>query len=478
MRKPSVVVHAPDSRGLRTVTVNGAPVGSAWSLGDLRKQLRRAGLPDTRLDDCDSITWRDGGSDTWPDRPWRRRVVIALMVVGLFASMVLLIDVGRVDALGALTFAGRVTGFLLVFAGAAQGLAAAAAFEYWGKRTLTYSGALVLVGVLIALATEGIFLILWLQEREYTPYVPAFFMISIWALWALWVLWRQQPWKEIPHPKGFTVGVAATAALATANFAYSVVYQPSAAILTFSIDVTFGKPVPDSVRPVIHLPVEVNIKNTGTVPAYVIAAGYRVAGRISKFEKDRKQFDQKEWRKAAEWNIDTELHVEPTGYQSLNVGGSITPGLRLNPGDRSGSKAVVQIPKDAKYDLIAATAGILLLRADRAKIDSEFSVPIYSWAEKKNRFFECSSNTCPDYVMHHGRLHYSNNLINVTRRPRYISSVRVLSETGGESEIAVNPYNTKGNLLSNKESLDRFGVSGEIVGATAIPFAALLPARH
>ncbi|MET7479105.1 hypothetical protein ABZT17_32745 [Streptomyces sp. NPDC005648] len=424
------------------------------------------------LDDGAWITWSGGGSDVWPDRSWRRRVVISLMAAGLLASMLLLADVGWVDAVGAPTFAGRITGFLFVLAGVTQGLAAAAVFDYWGKRTLTYSGALVLVGVLIALATEGVFLAVWLQEREYTPYVPAFFVISFWALWALWLLWRQQPWKGLPHPKGFTAGLTATAVLATANFTYSAIYQPSVAKLAFSVDIAFGKPVPDLGLPVIHLPVRVNIKNTGTVPAYVVAAGYRVTGRTSTFKEDRKHFEQNEWRAAAEANVDTELHVDPASYQSLNVGLFISPGLVLNPGETGRSTNLVEIPKDAKYDEIAAVAGIDLIRADRARVDGQFLVPVYSWAEKGDRPFDCI-NPCPDCTMHYGRLHYSNNLLNVTRRPRYLVSIRTLNEYGGESEIYVSPYNSRGKL-SKAESLSRFGEAGRINGATVIPFSGLL----
>lgn len=57
-----VVVQAPDPRGLRAVTVDGVPAGSAWSRRDLRRQLRRAGLPPGMdLEDRASVTRRVGG---------------------------------------------------------------------------------------------------------------------------------------------------------------------------------------------------------------------------------------------------------------------------------------------------------------------------------------------------------------------------------------------------------------------------------
>ncbi|MEU3405325.1 hypothetical protein ABZ766_15485 [Streptomyces sp. NPDC006670] len=475
-QQPRVVVHPPDGRGLRAVTVDGSPAGSAWSPRDLRNQLRRAGLPkETDLADRARVTWRGGGMDTWPDRPWRRRCVIALVAAGLLASMVLLVDVGWVDVFGALTFAGRITGGLFVAAGAVQGVAAAAAFDFWGKRVSRYSGALVLVGVFIAVATECAFLVLWFQKREFTPYVPVFFAISLWAVWALCVLWRHQPWKGLPHPKSFTVGLTTTAVVAVANFAYSTVYQPAAARLTFSMDVTFGKPVPDRVLPVVHLPVTVRTTNTGTVPAYVLAAGYRVAGRISTFDKSRTQFEEKQWRTAAEGPVDTELHVLPTGYQTLNIGPAIGPGLMLNPGETRESMATVQIPDDAKYDQVSGAAGIVLLRADKGRVGDEFGNPVFSWQQKKDPFFDCAPKQCPDYVMHLGRYHYNNNLMNVTRRPRYLSSYRVLNENSGQSYISVTSYNAKGKLSNRPDSQDSSGITGLQLGTTVIPFAAVLP---
>nr|WSX47904.1 hypothetical protein OG409_02420 [Streptomyces sp. NBC_00974] len=154
-----VVVHAPDERGLSAVSIDGVSVGSAWSRRDLRRQLRRAGLPsDVDLEDRASITWRGADGTTWPDRAGHRRGTIALLAAGLLASMLLLAHTGVVDAMGALTFSGRLTGVLLVLSGAVQGVAAAAVFDSWGKRTLRYSGALVLLGVLIAVATEALLL--------------------------------------------------------------------------------------------------------------------------------------------------------------------------------------------------------------------------------------------------------------------------------------------------------------------------------
>ncbi|MGO4462911.1 hypothetical protein AB4039_37375 [Streptomyces sp. M-16] len=88
-----VVVQAPDPRGLRAVTVDGVPAGSAWSRRDLRRQLRRAGLPPGMdLEDRASVTRRGAHGTVWPDRTGRRRATIALLTAGLLVSALLLAD--------------------------------------------------------------------------------------------------------------------------------------------------------------------------------------------------------------------------------------------------------------------------------------------------------------------------------------------------------------------------------------------------
>ncbi|MFI1400506.1 hypothetical protein [Streptomyces sp. NPDC020681] len=62
------------------------------------------------LDDRSRVNWRGGDSSVWPDdRGWRRRVVIALMLVGLLGSLALHFVIGWADALGALTFTATAT---------------------------------------------------------------------------------------------------------------------------------------------------------------------------------------------------------------------------------------------------------------------------------------------------------------------------------------------------------------------------------
>ncbi|ATZ27000.1 hypothetical protein ACFZBM_16875 [Streptomyces lavendulae] len=470
-----VVVQAPDERGLRAVTVDGAPAGSAWSLRDLRRQLRRAGLPpDTDLADRASVTWRGADGTLWPDRTLRRRATIALLVAGLLVSALLLADIGMVDALGALTFSGRLTGMLLVLAGAVQAVAAAAVFDFWGKRTLRYSGALVLLGVLIAVGTEALLMAVWFQEREWTPYLPVFLALSLWSVWAAWTVWRARAWKGIPYPRSFTAGVAATAVLASANFAYSAVYQPHAALFHFKVQATFGTPKRDPERPVIYLPVKLHVANDGAVPAYVLNSAYLVYGRESVFDGKKTVVEQKKWRADTEGRADVELHVQPTGYQVINSGPVVPVDSWVAPGADYSTERVVQIPTDAPYDLVMATVSVTFMRGDRGKVDDELRYPVFSWKQKTDRFFDCAAVKCLDYVLYHARVRHNNNIINVTRRPRYINTYRSFGAPNSGIAVLISPRDSKGHVSADAESSERYGVDQYDSAVTEIPFATLL----
>lgn len=381
------------------------------------------------------------------------------------------------DALGGLTFSGRLTGVLLVLAGAVQAVAAASACDFWGKRTLRYSGAVVVAGVFIAVATQGLLLAVWFQEREWTPYLPVFLALSAWSLWAAWTVWRARAWKGIPYPKSFTAGVAATVLLASANFAYSAVYQPHAALVHVKVEATFGTPKPDPELPLTYLPVTLHVKNEGAVPGYIANSIYWVWGRESRFDAKKTGLDRSEWRADTEGGADTEVHVEPTAARTIDTGSVIPEGAWMAAGTDFTTERVVQIPTDAQYDLVSTYMSVIFVRGDRGKIDPKFVNPIFSWRQKSERFFDCSATSCNEYVLHHGRIRHNNNIINVTRRPRYISSARWFNKTTSGITFLISPFNSKGRLSADAEGPDRYGVDQYVSGLRSIPYASLLDVR-
>lgn len=473
--RPKVVVEPPTSRGLREVKIGGETVGSAWSLRGLRKILSRHGYPeDMDVEDRTSVCWRAGGSQTWPDRPMKRHATIALMVAGLLGSMALLTVVGAPDALGALTFAGRATGFLFMLAGSVQGVAASAALDYWGKRRLKLSGPVILLGVLITLATSSLLLFLWLQETEYTDYLLAYFPLWSWSLWALWLLLREKAWRGLPHPKSFAIGVTATAVIASANLTYSAVYQPAASPLLFRLEAKFGKPEMDTERSFMHLPLTLRAKNVGKVPAYIITDFYSVYGHLTKFSSTDNGL--KDLRKAMEEESDAGLYVSRPEYKTISTGRFYSVGQWIEPGGEYTAERLIRIPMTAKFDAVEALFMLDLMRKDRGRIDEgEFSTAHFSWDKGEGRFYH-PPGEYGDNLIYHGRVRHNNNMINVTRRPRYVTSVWSADSEGSVayssiSSFSFNPEDRPDEREEMRE-LERYGVVS-VYGESLIPFAAL-----
>jgi hypothetical protein len=470
--QPWVIVEPPNERGLRAITIHEKTVGYAWSLRGLRKILRRLGYSEEMdLEDQASVYWRGGDSSTWPDRAWKRRTTITLMMVGLLGCMALLVNVGLPDAFRALTFAQRITGCLFILSGVVQGMAALAVLDYWGIRHLKFSGALVLLGVIIAFTTNGFFLFMWSQEREYTRYVVAFLLLGVWSLWALCLVIREKMWTSIPHPKRFAAGVFATALVATANFAYSAMYQPSSVPTLLEMEVKFGKSQRDPNAPFVHLPVKFHVKNVGAVGVYFIGTDYEVLGRSADYSSTTAK-KMKDWKEAAEAGEDYDIYAPHPKYVTIKTGQIWGPGYWIDAGEQANWEYMVELPKYASYDAIEATMSVDLMRRDRGRIDiDEFSTPHFSW-DKEDRYY-CATKDCGEYILYRGQVQHNNNVINVTRKPRYVAATWSWDST----DYFISSYNfgrredfDEGE--TSRES-DRYGLISLSANAV-VPVAALL----
>ncbi|OUC96618.1 hypothetical protein CA983_31585 [Streptomyces swartbergensis] len=399
------------------------------------------------------------------------------MMAGLILSMVLLTVVGTPDAMGALTFAQRITGYLFILSGAVQGLAALAALDHEGKRQFQYSGAVVLVGALIALITESIFLFTWLQEREPTLYLPIYLLLFTWSLWALWRLFHEQVWRVIPHPKRFATGVALSGLLAATNFAYSAVYQPTSAPFYVTLTAKFGTPHTDPTRPFIHVPLTFQVENTGKVPAYILVDKYLVYGRSAEYSQD--DGGLRDWKKALENRYDAELHVTQSDSKTISAGQFAGPGYWLHPGEGHVKEKVIQIPRNVEYDLLEATLAMVVMRMDRGKINLlQLQQAHPSWQKKEGRFY-CAE--CPDMIIHEGKVRHNNNIINVTRKPRYVTVLWYGTREEFDYAHAISSYKFNPRKSPDREELkreiareeDRYGVESRST-STRVSVAALM----
>ncbi|MEU0336739.1 hypothetical protein [Streptomyces sp. NPDC006193] len=472
--RPWVVVEAPDSRGLRRVTVGGEHIGSAWSPGELRRLLDRHGHPDVDLEDPASVCWRGGDSGTWPDRAWRRRAVLVLMVVGLLASGLLDAVIGWPDASAALTFAQRVTGALLVLSGVVQGAAAIAALDYWGRRHSRTSGALVLLGVLLSLATDSLLVLMWLEEREYTPYMLAFLPLWCWSLWALRLLVRARSWKGVPQPRKYAAGLFTSALVTAVSLAYSTVYQPAVAPMRFTLKAAFGTARADRERPFVQVPLQLSVRNTGDVAVYVIVNDFSVYGRTAAYSETGNSVEE-QWKRSIDENAeeDAERHVDRLQYSLLSSGRFYDPGTVLDSGQEDTRQHVFQLPANAAYDLLRVDLQMTYMRKDRGRIDVRtFGKAHVSWGRGNGRY-SCVLLRCADQFVYHARVRHNNNLVNVTRSPRYVTAVwsPELSPV-----YSVSSYHLRGRGVDPAEEtrdVNRFGI-GEVHAYSEVSAAELL----
>ncbi|MET9114723.1 hypothetical protein ABZX38_11010 [Streptomyces longwoodensis] len=418
--RPWVVVEPPDDRGLRRVTVGGDLVGSVWSPRALRTLLDRLGHSDIDLDDPASVCWRGGDRNAWPDRAWLRRTTMVVMAAGLFASMILNVVIGWPDASGALTFAQRISGALFVLSGLIQGAGAVLALDHWGRRGIRASGAVVLLGVLIALATDSLLFLLWMEEREYTPYLFAFLPLGCWSVGALVLLVRERAWKGVPQPRKFAAGVFATALLTGVSLAYSTLYQPAMAPMRFALKAEFGRVREDRSLPFVQVPLKVSVKNTGEVSVYVVINDFTVYGRTARYS-ERGDSSAQAWRGSFDHEEEAERHVDELAYQRLSSGRLYDPGDVLEAGQEDVREHVVQIPRDMPYDLLRVDLQLTYLRKDRGRIDVEhFRQRHASWRHPR---YACRAPRCPaDTLAYIGRVRHDNNLVNVTREPLYVTA--------------------------------------------------------
>ncbi|GHF90743.1 hypothetical protein [Streptomyces griseosporeus] len=467
--RPWVVVEAPDDRGLRRVTVGGSAAGSVWSLRELRKLLARLGHPDVDVEDPASVCWHGEGSATWPDRPVRRRATMAVMMAGLLASGMLSALIGWPDASGALTFAQRIIGAGLVLAGVVQVAGAVLALDHWGRREYRASGAVVLLGVFIALATDSLLFLLWLEEKEVTPYLFAFVPLGCWAVWAFTVLIREKAWKGLPHPGRFVAGFYATALLSAVSLAYSTLYQPATAPLRFTLNAEFGRARQDRSRDYIHIPLKVSVKNTGDVSVYVVVNDVSVYGRDARYSGDvSKGAFLRAWEKSVgekgKEGEEAERHVDGFTFKTLSSTRLYEPGDVLEAGQEDTFVHVFQIPRDASYDLIDVDVQFTYMRKDRGRIDVEqYSKPHQSWRHPR---FACRAvvaddvDECPlDPLTYHGRVRHNNNLVNVTRAPLYVTAFWAPI---GLPRYSISSFHFTGgriNGAADKRELKKFGIS-------------------
>ncbi|GAA3124082.1 hypothetical protein GCM10020254_84110 [Streptomyces goshikiensis] len=115
------------------------------------------------------------------------------------------------------------------------------------------------------------------------------------------------------------------------------------------------------------------------------------------------------------------------------------PGSTLDSGEEFSMEKIVTIPKGTRYETLDAVLQFAILRQDRGKLDDEFYSSRRSWVQSEGRCY-CQPDVCGKHVIYHGRVRYNNNLINVTRKPRYVATFWSPEE---EPQVFISSFNFK-----------------------------------
>ncbi|MFG2235517.1 hypothetical protein ACGFNX_36895 [Streptomyces sp. NPDC048723] len=393
--KPHVVVEPPDGNGLRKIVIDGKPAGRVWSHHELQKILQRAGVaPDA------DIEWRGGNYMVWPAHSWGRRIAGSVMAVGFLATAAMCLWIGMKDSLDALTFAGRVTGFLFLFMAAVELIAAATCFDYWRNRKKKYSGPVLLLGAVIELFVASVLLLMYAFNRDrpsYTLCLALWIGILVCASWSLWVLCRRRVWTVLRYPGRIALGAIVSTLLVITNLAYTQVYLPSMSRPLVQGSAEIGMPTLNKEGSTMYLRVRLRLKNSGEVPVHIIGSVYWIqAKRASDGPKDK--------------------------YKMLKPGQLVNPpGRQLSPQEEILEDVVVEIkkPETTGYEAITAQVQAYAFRQDRMTVDATFK-DSGKWRGKLKKEGKDDDPPGPlpankDYFRYQSAISQSSELLNLTR---------------------------------------------------------------
>ncbi|MEU6867262.1 hypothetical protein ABZ924_29120 [Streptomyces sp. NPDC046876] len=447
-----VTVSRPDRLGWRRVTIDGHPAGKARSHGELKAILRHANLP-TEL----QIEWQGGGKHHWPDCSGARRVASALMAATLGATAYLLIKIGAKDMLGALTYAGRITGITLLVVALLEIVAAGAAVDYWHMRKVPFSGMAVLIGASISIALSSVLIFVQVWGWSYTDYLKYWILLLLFSLATLGIMIRERAWRAIKNPKRIVVGTVASALLAITNVTYTQIYVPYATSPVVQSLASFGKPTVDEKKTQMYLPVHLSVRNAGQIPVYVLGSIYWVHGG----------------------RADSPLNILIQDAEFIRP-----PGRPLNPGEEFSDDELIEIKRTDwnRYEAVDVRTELYVIRMDRVIIGGDYEFSGRSLAKLKKEHKENDPRgPADDYLRYQTGISNSNEILNVTRGPQRLTLwythrkdwpyLHVDVAPPGE-RIAFDPCKPD----ANKDAIKRYGlerVRGSIVEK---PFTELLEA--
>ncbi|ROO62962.1 hypothetical protein EDC02_4971 [Micromonospora sp. Llam0] len=303
----------------------------------------------------------------------------------LVMALTLLITAAALGWLGvenlatALTYAGWLTGALLILAAAFLLLATFAIWDYLRLRKFARAELFVLLGCVVALiANTSLFVI---AIKRFGGGLASFLWgaLAIVSAWAAWKVYRHCIQVPVPQKVGFAVAVATIITLA--NFGYSRIFEPSAASPRVQVMAEFGDPTRLATGGA-RMPVSLSVENAGEVDVHVFGAVYSVLGR--KASLTPRGIDQNQahdsLKKALEGRDEFSSQVTINGYELVQADLWVPFNSLLVRGTKIKVEKVVWISAEADFDEVALLAEAFIARKDRMIIEDSDQGPRLSEA--------------------------------------------------------------------------------------------------
>lgn len=357
-------------------------------------------------------------------RTWQSRVTLAVIVLVLLMTTLLLAKIGLEDFAHDLTFAGRLTGAVLLVVSFTTLLGAVAALDQWIRQSFPYSGLVALVGTFAALLTNAMLLAQTLKDGESALYPALFGVLMAGSAYAAFAVWRTS--VVIPAPKRVAAAVIVSSVIAAANFGYQNLFQPYQRQTQPLITVSMGKPVLSKDRKAFAVPVDITLRNHGEVGFYVLGTEFHAMGKqvpLSSKDRLRQQWraDAEQWSKSSEVNPLSRREMHQPG-ELVEAKPWMTQGNWVESNDTYATRVVVQLPMNTPYDQLSFYATASLARKDRLVLEPPLDFVAYSWGrEKVPGWLKKRQRSGLDSLIYRARVHENNALDEHTRDPRFIT---------------------------------------------------------
>ncbi|MFJ3714231.1 hypothetical protein [Streptomyces sp. NPDC090057] len=354
-------------------------------------------------------------------RPRPSPVSLALITLVLLVTIGMLAWFGYEDFVGALTFAGRLTGAVLIAVAFTTLLGAIAATDHWLSHKYEYSGVIALMASFAAALTNLLVAAEILKDGDYWYFKVLFIVLTVGSAWAAFAVFRTS--VLIPAPKRVAATVIVTTVIAVANFGYQNLYQPSQHETTPVVKLTVGKSMQNRGGKSFSVPVDIEIENRGDAAFCVLGTEFHaMAERVQLSRKDRSrrdwQGDSEKWRDYQAFNPVSRREIHQPG-QLVSAQPWMPVGRWIYAGDKFSARVVVQLPKRTRYDQLTFYAGAHLTRKDLSSV-VRFGPPAFTWKNaqvptwlKEQKDF--------DYVIYKSEIRENNSVDARTRKPRYIT---------------------------------------------------------